>query len=178
MTSNKERVEKAETYHMFVATRRKKDNDAKEICFRQIIRDERLDLESLKGRIKNISGIWRIYKTVNARKVRPAMKMLMKKLIDHPEEYEFKIDVLWRSCLLQSECNEDGKFMIDVDEKEIPDKLNILHKNNKFTFQEMIKTPNGWHLICDKLDTRILEGIPNVSVKRDGIKFVELIKND
>lgn len=176
--NNRERVPEAESYHIFIALRRKKENrELQELCFRQIIRDDLLDLEVLRARIKNIPGIWRIYKTVNKRNVETARKLLMKHLIDEPEKFAFRIDSLWKNCLLQKCCKGERNFMIDVDSSNIPSKIVELQASGQLIVDEKIKTPNGWHLICSELDTRLLQGIEDVEIKRDDIKFVEIIDN-
>ena len=177
--NNRERIKEAESYHLFIALRRKKENrEGVEQCHRQIIRDEEMDLNSLKGRIKSIKGIWRIYKTVNKRKVEPARKLMMKYLIDEPEKFGYKVDILWKNCLLQKSCKGERNFMIDIDTKIIPEELGDIINSGKIEVDELIPTPNGWHIICRNLDTRLLQGIKDIEVKRDDIKFVELIKND
>lgn len=176
--NNREKDREVEMYHIYIALRRKKENrELPELCFRQIIRDEELDIEMLRAKIKNIPGTWRIYKTVNARKVEPARKLLMKHLIDEPEKFVYRIDSLWKNCLLQKVCKGERNFMIDFDDNI--SKVNLLKflDNRKITHSEIIKTPNGWHIICPELDTRLLQGEENVEVKRDDIKFVELIDN-
>lgn len=176
--NNRERDDIVESYHLYIALRRKKENrELKELCFRQIIRDEDMDLRILREKIRFIPGIWRIYKTVNARKVEPARRLLMKQLIDNPDHHEHRIDSLWKNCLLQRECKAEKNFMIDVVCEDIPDVIHNIILNSE-TESEMIKTPNGWHIICQNLDTRLLQGVENVEVKRDDIKFVELIENE
>lgn len=142
------------------------------MCFRQIIRNDVKDLNILKAKIAGIPGTWRIYKTVNARAIKPAMKLLMKRLIDEPERWDYRIDSLWKNCLLQKECKAERNFLIDVDEHSSFE-IEKLIIDDKLHLTECIPTPNGWHLICSELDTRLLEGIPNIEVKRDDIKFVE-----
>lgn len=176
--NNRETDEAVDQYHLFIALRRKKENrDMKEICFRQIIKDESLDLQLIKDKIKGVKGIWRIYKTVNPRKVVPARKLLMKRLIDEPERFEYRIDSLWKNCLLQKECKGERNLLIDIDSETIPKKIKDMF-DNELKGAELIQTPNGWHIICEHLDTRLLQRMDNVEVKRDDIKFVELIEND
>ena len=177
MSNNREREPEVDMVHLFIALRRKKENTEQELCFRSVIKHEESDLESLRARIKSIPGVWRIYKTVNPRKVEPARRLLMKKLIDYPKEFQYRIDSLWKNCLLQKECKGERNFMLDVDTKEIPRPLDYLIHDGSIVVDEIIETPNGWHIICKNIDTRILQGIPDVGVKRDDIKFVELIDN-
>jgi len=176
--NNRERDLEIEQYYLYIALRRKKENELKELCFRQIIRDEAKDLHLLKEKIKDIPGVWRIYKTVNARKVAPALKLLQHRLIDEPERFAYRIDSLWKNCLLQKQCKGERNFLIDVDCEDFPTELIELITNGSILVDEKILTPNGWHLICKDLDTRLLQGIPNIEVKRDDIKFVELIYNE
>lgn len=59
MVNDKERVTKADSYHMFIAIRRKKENrDRQEMVFRQIIQNEHTDLEILRAKLRRYSGIW------------------------------------------------------------------------------------------------------------------------
>ena len=178
MSNNREREPLVDMVHIYVAIRRKKENVEKELCFRQIVRDDVLDLEVLRARIKKVPGIWRIYKTVNKRKVEPARRLLMKKLIDYPTEFQYRIDSLWKNCLLQKECKGERNFMLDIDTKDVPIELKKMVSYGEITVDEVIETPNGYHYICPELDTRLLQGIEDVEVKRDDIKFIELIKND
>lgn len=178
--NNRERDSPVEFYHLFIALRRKKENrEGVEQCHRQIIRDYEKDLDIIRNRISKIPGIWRIYQTVNKRKLEPARKLLMKHLIDEPERFDFRIDSLWKNCLLQKVCKGERRFMIDVDDKNMtePELMKFILDKDILS-DEIIKTPNGWHVICETLDTRKLQGIDFIEVKRDDIKFVELIKND
>jgi hypothetical protein len=175
--NNREKDNKTDSYHLYIALRRKKENrDLKELCLRQIIRDENLDLNLLKEKIKGKRGVWRIYKTVNKRLVNPALKIMMKMLIDEPDKFSYRIDSLWKNCLLKKECRKDRKFLVDIDNEVMPTEIEKLIDNRKINVEEKIKTPNGWHLICKKLDTRLIRGIKDVGFKRDEIKFVEIIK--
>lgn len=177
--NNRERDEPVEQYHLYIALRRKKENrELQELCFRQIIRDDKIDLHIIREKVKLIPGVWRIYKTVNARKVEPARKILMKMLIDEPEKFQFRIDSLWKTCLLKKECKAERNFMIDVDVNEEPKHLLKILSDNDIIVDEFIKTPNGWHIICQNLDTRLLQGMENIEVKRDAIKFVEKFENE
>ncbi len=174
--NNREKDKKFEKCHLFVALRRKKENkDLPEICIREIIKDESREIDFLdivKVKTKHFPGIWRIYKTVNSRNIEPARKLLMKKLIDEPDRFEFRIDSLWKNCLLQKECRGERNLMIDVDSNELPIKLKSLIDTKKIIPKEIIKTPNGYHLIFDKIDSRLIDGIQNIELKRDDLKFI------
>lgn len=173
--NNRERVTEAKEYGMFIALRRKKENnrELKELCFRQIIRDREIDLAILRAKVERIPGIWRIYEQINKRRVEPARKLLMKYLIDEPEKFEWRIDSLWKNCLLKSCCKSERNFLIDIDDNWSIIEVYDFATNRNIDVDEVIKTPNGWHLICHKLDTRVLQGLDNIEVKRDACKFVE-----
>lgn len=177
--NNRERDKIVESYHLYVALRRTKENrGSQELCFRQIIKDEVLDLRILKEKIKLISGTWRIYKTINKRKIVPARKLLMKFLIDDPERFEYRIDSLWKNCLLKKECKDGKKFLIDIDTNHIPIEIINILASGAIVHEEEIETPNGWHIVCSNLDTRLIQGIKNVEVKRDALVFVERFTNE
>jgi len=172
---NKEKKFKAESVHLFIAVRRNKDVKQEHMCIRQVIKDQFTDLEVLKKRVELLGGVWRIYRTVSKRKCEPARKWLLKKLIDQPE-LASSIDSVWRTALLQRECREDKKFLIDVDTEDevIVDKVRELLPS----VLETMKTPNGYHFVTESFDTRVLsEFLLNgtVEIKRDGYIFVCMV---
>lgn len=179
--NNRERMVEAESYHIMIALRRKKSNDRrlKELCFREIVYDsDRVAMNCLKARIDNRPGIWRIYKTVNKRDVNPAWKLLFKMMIDEPDKFKWRIGSAWKNCLLKKENRAEKKYMLDVDVDIIPEKLDLLMGSVHMNVLEKIKTPNGWHIICDAFDTRMLEGIQDIEIKRNDIKFICEFENE
>ncbi len=69
-------------------------------CIRKIVHsDDTIEdtVEYLKGIVNREPGIWRFYRTVNKRNFEKGRKVLMKDLIDRPEELEYKIDTHWKS---------------------------------------------------------------------------------
>jgi hypothetical protein len=176
--NNRERENKSDSCHIAIALLRKKDNDRRnrELCFRQIIRDEESDIRILKERVKNIPGNWRIYKTVNKRLYSPALILMMKQLVDYREakKFEYRLDSLWKNCLLQKQCKGERNFMIDVDLIWSKKEVEKFISDKELIAEELIKTPSGgWHIICKELDTRKLQGMEGIEVKRDDIKFLE-----
>lgn len=175
--NDKERYEHAESYHALVAIRRNKENpDRKELCFRKIVRDFDVDLAVLRSKAARYSGIWRIYQTISKRRTEPARKLLMKYLIDDPDKFAPMVDILWKSCLLKKECREKKTFLIDIDIKMTNEELYKFISDHNIETNEIIDTPNGHHIVCDTLDTRKLQGIEGVSVKRDSYKFIERLE--
>ena len=178
--NNKEKTAQAPSYHILLAIRRKKDNpELKEVVFRQIIRDLDVDLEILKTRIHGNSGFWRIYHTVNARLHRPAMKLLMKRLIDFPED-SYRIDTLFKTFLLKPECKATRHFLIDIDTKDsiIFNQVNTILESNDVKIFNYAQTPNGFHIVTDKFDTRLLSGFEDVSFQRDGYFLLDVVKEE
>ena len=177
--NNRERFPAVETYDILVALRRTKENRGKqELCFRQIIRDEVIDLNILKAKIANLPGVWRIYKTINKRRVETARRLLMKFLIDDPELFEYRIDSLWKNCLLKKECKDGRKLLIDIDREDIPIKIQNMMDSGEIEVDALVRTPNGFHIVCPSLDTRLIQGIKDVEIKRDALVFVERFTNE
>ena len=178
---DKERIEESTTAHLYIAIRRKKENsDLKEICFRHVIRDEGKDLEFIKQKIAGVPGVWRIYKTVNARNFEKARKILITKLVQDPENWMYRVDSLWKTCLLQPKCRAERKYLLDIDTKDFKRECEVMEaiKKTNPELLERTETPNGVHIVLEKFDTRVLEGIEDVEFKRDGYVFVERITNE
>jgi len=181
---NKERYSKIEPIHLFIAIRRKKDQDEnkkdqlQELCFRQIIRDRIIDYEILRKKIEPHEGVWRIYKTVNGRKLEPARKFLMKALIEEPERHDYKIDSLWKTALLQKGSRYEKKFLIDIDNNLSENEVRNLMGSFGIDIEQIRKTPNGWHVVTNELDSRDFEDIKEMEIKRDGLIFIEKLYQD
>ena len=176
--NDKERIKESKTGHLYIAIRRSKENDeGKELCFRQVIRDEEQDLDYIKHRIGGFPGVWRIYKTVNARDFSKAWKMVATKLIEDHDNWMYRVDSLWKTCLMKPECKAERKILIDIDTKELSDDIKklLMNLNEQGVIKYWVETPNGTHIVSDKFDTRILEGIKDIEIKRDGYEFVDKI---
>lgn len=170
--NNREKVKEQESYHILIALARKKDGNEKELCFRQIVRDKNTDMAILKAKVGQTPGKWRIYETINKRLVEPAYKLLMKHLIDEPDRFKWRIDSLWKSCLLQSCCKAERNFMVDVDKKLNLVEISELCEKWKIIPYKIIDTPNGHHILTKNIDTRLVNE-DYVEVKRDSYVFVE-----
>lgn len=178
--SNKERAKSEETVHLYVAVRRSKENpDLPNDCVRKIIYNEELDLEILKQELIIRPGIWRIYKTINKRSVAKATKLLQKKLIDHPD-LSFKVETLFRTCLLQNECKVSRNLLVDVDSDDIR-LLNYLLElcdTRGIKVLMYIKSPNGYHIVIEKFDRRLLNDTKDIEIKKDAYVFVTMVKEN
>lgn len=168
--------------HLFIAIRRKKENpNLKEFCIRHIIRDNENphnDLNILKTIINNQNdgAIWRIYKTINARDTKIAMKIMQHKMIDNPEICNSLIST-WKTVLMQPKCKTTNHILIDVDTKDKKVIFKITQKLLQNTYINFNPTPNGYHLVYKNQDVREIEKIDKVEVKRDALMFYFLHKN-
>ena len=176
--NNRERISQSDSYHVMVALRRKKDpgnRELKELCFRDIVyTSEMVSINVLKARIDNKPGIWRIYRTVNKRSVREATKLMFKQYIDEPEKFEWKIPSLWKNCLLKKENKAERNFLLDIDCDWNRSLVDWFIERYKLEVIEIIKTPNGYHIIIPASDTRDFSELPNIEIKRNDLKFIEI----
>lgn len=171
--------------YMVIALRRisasKNENVGLEkACIRKIVKsNETIDItvNHLKKIIADEKGVWRIYRTVNKRDFDKARKILMKDLIDRPEDLDYKIDSHWKSILMKSKCKAERKFLVDIDTKSTEVLENVLEAL-KMTMSDVIDTPNGYHIVSDCFDTRILKDFEDVEVKPDDLVFMEMFENE
>jgi len=173
---DRERLEKSKAVHILMALRRKKENrQVQELCFRQVVRDEEVDLRILRERIKDIEGVWRIYHTVNRRDVDKALKLLMKHMIDRPED-AYRLTSIWKTCLMKPTSKYEKNFLIDIDSesKDLRDEVLEGLKTSEIKIFKRIRTPNGFHIVTEKFDTRLLVHLrPTVEIHRDRYYFVK-----
>jgi len=169
---------KTDKVNIIFAIRRKKENEDKrnepEIVRREVYRDEG-SIKSVLSKC-NAPGTYRIYATVNARDCKKARKLLMKKLIDDPENWDYRIDSLWKTCLMQPQCKAEHKFLIDIDTKDINvmSEVGVYIINSDGFIFDVIETPNGFHLITSKFNTKDFT-YPNVELHRDAFYFVDKV---
>lgn len=176
--NNRERTPKIDIMHLYVAIRRNKENDdGQEICFREVIRNEN-SLNILESRVKSIPGIWRIYKTVNSRDMEKARIMLIMKLVENPQ-LAYKVDTLWKTCLLQPKCRAEHKIVWDIDGDISVRCVKTIFDCRLIEIKELIKTPNGYNVVTDVCDTRLFQnikteaGVTDFGFRRDGVKFIK-----
>ena len=178
MSNNREVRKPQEKIHLYLALQRTGTAKDKK-CFRQVIKDEELDLKVIEAKCKVFGGGWRIHKTVNARDPEKARKYLLKHLIDHPEHASY-IDSEWRTALMQKECRAENYFMLDIDTQEM-DKLHLLYNLIEKAGGKILKTietPKGFHYITEPFDTREVCKLDYVTLLRDGYYYIKTIKGD
>jgi len=188
MSNNREKRIYKEYVYLYLALQREGTAKDKK-CIRQVIKDEELDLKIIEAKCKVMGGTWRIHKTVNARNCEKARKILLKRLVDHPEKASV-IDSEWRTALMQRECKATNYFMLDVDtqnSKEINIFADLLEEeefeyinNKKSTGDKRLvlhvtQSPKGYHFITEKFDTREILKLNYVTLLRDGYYYVKTV---
>ena len=178
MTNNREKRIYQENVHLYMALQRTSKQGNKN-CIRTVIKDEELDLKFLEAKLKVIGGEWRIHHTVNARNVEKARIWLIKHLLDYPKNASFT-DSAWRTALLQKECKETNYFMLDVDTKDLNkfDRVLGLIKVNFGNVIKCVATPNGYHIMTDKFDTREVCKLDYVTLLRDGYYYIKTVNGE
>lgn len=172
--------------YMIIALRRisasKNENVGLEkACIRKIVKSNEtieITVNHLKKIIADEKGVWRIYRTVNKRDFDKARKILMKDLIDRPEDLSHKIDSHWKSILMKSNCKADKKFLVDIDTKQLETRENVLEALKSTTILESVETPNGFHFVTEVFDTRLLKDMEDVEIKKDELVFMEMFENE
>jgi len=175
--NDSERIHNRDYLHLLIAIRRKKENrNMTEYCIRRVIRNEEQDLKELKTIIQGIKGVWRIYHTVNLRDADEAAKQTISSLILHPVNNS-RIDSIWKTNLMRSVCKAEKKYLVDIDTDREAIYLNTkkLLLDNDVIILKDIKTPNGWHLVTEQFDTRLVQNIGCVELHRDRYYFIELV---
>lgn len=165
---------------LYLAVLRHKDNPGThEKCYRAIKKDDST-LSELKNKImvnKDNAGVWRIYETINSRDTIKAQNILMHKLLDNPVIYSYRIDSLWRTCLLQRECRIENNYMLDIDyEIQSYDLENIYCIIGKDNIIKHVITPSGGsHIVVRKMSKEIYDYCQshNIEIKKDGYVFIE-----
>jgi len=174
--ANHEKKFIADSVHILMAFQRNKFNAGKgSKCMRQVIRDFDTDLKILELRCRIAGGKWRIHHTVNARDTLKARAYVLHYLLDHPEASGY-IDSLWRTALLQPENTYHKNFMLDVDTKEEMKLRAVEEACFPAEVYARIETPNGYHYIVEKFDTRKVCDLSYVTLIRDGYYFIKEIE--
>jgi hypothetical protein len=163
--------------HVYFAVKRNKDNKPEHhghSSVREICSDnEPQTIRRLKASITE-PGIWRIYRSVNSRDVKKAELELVKTLIDRMalplSTSPLPLISLWKTILMQPHNKAEKKFLIDIDSE---DALTPVLSNPVIEIERQVRTPNGYHLVCKPFDVRILEGIQNASIQKDGLLFID-----
>lgn len=187
MSSNdRERIAPSDSCHILIAIARPKDNEdigSNKHVIRQLVRDEEKDLADMRVRCNAINPelTYRIYHTVNARNFKKALRLLMHKMVDdimvEGYRFVFRIDSIWKTCLLQKSARETKNFLFDIDSEDIEVLMSvklIIQQNGAKILKE-IKSPHGYHLVTTPFDYREVKSMNDVTVLTDGYYFVEVV---
>ena len=181
MTSNdRDKFEPTDSAHVFVAIARKKDNgeESTKQVFRRIIRDYDKDLQVLRAICEKTGQTYRIYHTVNKRSFKKANKLFMHRLIDDIDNYYYRIDSLWKTCLMNEKSRHEKFFMVDVDSTDTV-ALGLLYNYMNTSGIEVmftVNSPNGKHIITKPFDIRLIEHFNDyTTILKDGLYYVETV---
>ncbi len=140
---------------------------------------------------KDAETIYRIYISLNSRDVIDAAFQFQKKLVDITQGLakgredalvlSKKIGSIWKTELEQKHARGTKRFLLDIDENNEMIVWNLrqhIEVHMDTTISAFRKTPNGYAIVFDACDTRMLtkligkDGI-NADLQRDSMLFVE-----
>jgi len=117
---------------------------------------------------------YRIYSSVNKRNVKKAMREFKRQQLDadydeNPDNFYFDVKNRWISSAMRPSSREDTNFIIDIDEGEDVEKCirKLAHITRNYIKYE---TKNGWHIIVQPFDPRLMEGW---EIKKDGLLLLK-----
>lgn len=171
--ANTEKREPKELLHFVLAFRRRKLNAEGPVkCHREpIVGSEVESIERLMARVRRTPGVWRIHRTINARDVRKAARILQHRLLDNPDD-ALSLVTVWKTCCLQAAAKGERNFLIDVDDMSSLPKVEAAILSQAGHVLERVRTPNGFHIVTQCFDAREVEALPGVSIQRDGYVFL------
>lgn len=128
----------------------------------------------------------RLYASVNDRKMEQAIRHFQHKQLDmvtDDERFAFYRDInnRWCSSLMQPANRNSRLFLLDVDTKDenyIKVVAENLRQRDGVTFKKIYATPNGAHWVTEGFDVRLVENIPSVEVKKDGLLLLNVLGFD
>jgi hypothetical protein len=166
---------------VYQAIKRPKENEnmegiisVREVHYPGFRRDE--VITKLKARISQYPGVWRIYRSVNVRnEVKAKLEFidtLTRQLVLPQSVSNKNPESLWKDILMQPRNKAERWFLIDVDTKDVSI-LAAIKSNPQIGICEVVPTPNGFHVVCEPFDPRLIESLPDVSVKKDALLYIE-----
>ena len=173
-------VNESEFVHLYIALRRKKDNEElQQLCFREIIYGED-SLEQLKLRLSTTEGVWRIHKTINKRSTHKALALLHHKIIDNPLIVAERLPSEWKTCLMLPKSKAERNILLDIDSNEAYDEALKICSDNSLELGDYSKSPSGHHIVinAENIDTRLFNDIKDLTFQRDGYIFIEKYKSE
>lgn len=183
--------------YMIFAIARSKNNNGITSKQQVVIREPVRSLESFPYKVAKLKSAARlrdlnfyIYVSVNARSTLKGYINFKNKLNEYAsqamfgkDDYKYQLSRLnnvWYSSLMQPNARATKYFLIDVDTKEMSTVAEVIgkveqYKTNNYNVEVKHVTPsrNGFHIVTDAFDPRILEGIPDVSIQKDGLLYLD-----
>ncbi len=188
--------------YMLFAIARSKNNEGITSKQQVVIREQVRSLEAFPYKVAKIKSAARlrdlkfyIYVSVNARSTLKGYMNFKNKLNEYEsqamfgkDDYKYQLSRLhkvWYSSLMQPNARATKYFLIDIDTKEMSTVAEVIGKIEKYrvnnyeiVVRHVAPSRNGFHLISDAFDPRILEGIPDVSVQKDGLLYLDCVGFD
>ena len=187
---------------MIFAIARSKNNDGITAKQQVVIREQVRSVGAFPDKIAKIKSAaqlrdlkFYIYVSVNARSTLKGYINFKNKLNEYEsqamfgkEDYKYQLSRLhkvWYSALMQPNARATKYFLIDVDTKEMSTVAEVIgkverYKINNYNVEVKHVTPsrNGFHIVTSAFDSRILEGIPDVSIQKDGLLYLDCVGFD
>jgi hypothetical protein len=170
--------------YVYQAIRRPKENP--DIDGIRVIREvgysrftEQEIINKLKAKISTIPGVWRIYRSVNTRdEVKSKLELidtLTRQLVLPNSVSNKDPESLWKDILMQPHNKAERLFLLDIDSKD-EFVIKTIFINALINIHQVAETPNGFHMICDPFDPKLIESFQEtVSIKKDALVYIQTI---
>lgn len=186
-------------YVMFAIARSKSNSELtakKQIVIRKVIRHmEHFEhgLEEMRAICKERGHKFYIYISVNSRSTMKGYAIMKHKMCDMENhmmmgdieqfrKYLGRVDKEWYSALMQTNSKATKYHMLDVDvpNENFVDSLIEMIEDQPHSPKCHVKrrSRNGWHVVVDGFDSRILEEFDDVEVNKDGLLFLDSVGFD
>lgn len=85
-----------------------------------------------------------------------------------------KMDKVWYGVCMKPHARGSKYFLVDIDNKtpELREKIAKILSTNGYEVLVEKETRNGFHWITKPFDVRLLSGIPDVGVQKDGLLYI------
>jgi len=179
-------------YHTIFLFKRKKDNPElhkSTVCLFQ----DCTQLRHIRQRIPVYQLLAReldarVYISASPRDLRKTRKNLIIKLVSTEDSEQEQTDLLRQlmGSLMQCPITSKKKWVVDIDTRDVNVLLLVQRRVEAWIKQQDIgqwvdtevkslETPHGYHLITPPFDPRIIVGIPDVEIKKDGMTMLSYI---
>lgn len=168
-----------DNYHCVMIFQRKKDIPTLQKSTMCIFQDF-CKLSHIKEKISMYQTIAkdrnaRVYFSINPRDMRKAKKDLLIRLIETDDRNEevCNIQAQLYSSLMRCPIKEEKRFIVDVDNNNEDSFYKV---KELIEYEIVVKTKNGWHVICKPFDIRIVSELDDVEIKKDGMTDISILQ--